>query len=211
MTPDHDLWLRIIGGGALLLSLTVSGYFRRRARLESGTIERRAEGWPLLALRLAIALPLFGMIVLYLIHPPAMAWAAVPLPATLRWLGAGLLLLAAPLVIWVFTNLGRNVSETVLVKSDHQLVTSGPYRWVRHPLYTTGLLLLTGMSLLAANAALALGTVAVAVLIVRVVIPREEAALIATFGDAYRAYRRRTGRLWPSWSANRTIDRTPVG
>jgi protein-S-isoprenylcysteine O-methyltransferase Ste14 len=46
--------------------------------------------------------------------------------------------LTLPAALWVFSALGRNVSETVLTKGDHELVTAGPYRWIRHPLYTTG-------------------------------------------------------------------------
>jgi hypothetical protein len=48
-------------------------------------------------------------------------------------------------------NLGRNVSETVLTKESHELVTSGPYRWIRHPLYTTGIALFVALGLIAAN------------------------------------------------------------
>lgn len=95
------------------------------------------------------------------------------------------------------SSLGRNISETVLTKEDHELVTKGPYRWVRHPLYTAGTLLLIGAALTAANALLGALTALAAVLIRLVVVPHEEARLIETFGDAYRDYRRRTGTLLP--------------
>ena len=104
---------------------------------------------------------------------------------------------AVPAAYWVFTSLGRNVSETILTKSHHTLVTTGPYRWIRHPLYTTGAALLLAIGLMAANwFILLLGLGALASLRM-VVIPLEERELLRKFGDAYRAYMHRTGRLWP--------------
>jgi hypothetical protein len=73
-----------------------------------------------------------------------------------------------PAAWWVFSSIGRNVTETVLTKADHTLVTTGPYRWLRHPLYATAaallsvtlICLLLGVSVRSvgfAQAALALG------------------------------------------------------
>ena len=106
------------------------------------------------------------------------------------------------MVVWVMRSIGRNISETVLTKATHELVTKGPYRWIRHPLYTTGLILLTGLSLLAANAFIATLVLLIGGLIVGVVIPREEASLVQTFGERYQRYRQHTGRLMPSLHRN---------
>jgi protein-S-isoprenylcysteine O-methyltransferase Ste14 len=121
----------------------------------------------------------------------------VSVPAGVRWVGAVLGAAGIPFAYWVFRTIGRNVSETVLTKATHELVTDGPYRWVRHPLYTVGSSLFVAASLLAANWFIGAFTVAVIVMILLVVIPKEEANLIDTFGEAYRAYRKRTGRLLP--------------
>jgi len=76
-------------------------------------------------------------------------------------------------------------------------VTSGPYRWVRHPLYAVGICLFLSVGLMAANGFI-LGWTVLALISVRVVVvPREESALIAKFGDAYRDYRAGTGALFP--------------
>jgi protein-S-isoprenylcysteine O-methyltransferase Ste14 len=116
-----------------------------------------------------------------------------------RWIAAAIGVCLNPMAIWVFRSLGSNVSETVLTRDAQRLVTVGPYRWIRHPLYATGGLLFVVTGLLAANAMiLALAIVALA-LIVAVVIPREEAALVGRFGDDYRTYMRHTGRLLPRW------------
>src|SRR5262245_1941041 len=126
-----------------------------------------------------------------------MAWASLPLPSWLRWLGVGLGVLAVVAAHWVLSNLGRNVSETVLTKRDHELVTSGPYRWIRHPLYTTGITLFIALGLMAANG-FVLAFALIALLTIRViVVPQEEGSLLERFGAEYRNYRRRTGAMLP--------------
>jgi protein-S-isoprenylcysteine O-methyltransferase Ste14 len=144
-----------------------------------------------------ITLPLLLAILAFLIEPRWIAWAQVPLPAWTRWVGAVGGAAAVPLVWWVVSSLGRNISETILTKQDHQLVMRGPYRWVRHPLYAVGILMLASASLLMSSALVAVLTLLVIVGIRRVVIPGEEAALVQKFGDAYIEYCRRTGRLLP--------------
>ena len=102
-------------------------------------------------------------------------------------------MLMVPAAWWVFSSIGRNVTETVLTKADHALVTTGPYRWIRHPLYTMGGALFVAVGLMSASWFI-LGVACLAVALLRVVIvPREEHALIAKFGDEYRAYMNRTG------------------
>ena len=178
-------------------TLTISAYFRARARRLSGTIPRRAEGGAAMALRAIVALPLFLSIVAYVISPPLLDWSAIDLPDTVRWIGAVAGLLCIPSAWWLFRSIGANVSETVLTKEHHQLVTIGPYRWVRHPLYATGGLLLIAAGLMASNWFVLLLAVVALVLVRIVVVPAEERNLIARFGDAYRDYRRRTGALLP--------------
>ena len=76
------------------------------------------------------------------------------------------------------------------------LITSGPYRWVRHPMYTTIFVWAVAFLLMSANwlvGGLWFGLGLVASALVRV----EEAVLIDTFGAAYRVYMRRTGRFLP--------------
>lgn len=186
----------------LVGSLALSAYHRRRARAATGAIPRRAEGPLFLLARALLTLPLFGSVVLYLINPAWMAWAALDAPQTLRWFGVGLGLLTVPCVHWVLSSLGSNVSETVLTKNDHALVQHGPYRWVRHPLYTTGIALFVALGLLAANAFILCMAALALVAIRTVVIPPEEAALHERFGPQYTAYMQHTGALWPRFMGN---------
>jgi len=182
---------------ALVGSLSTSAYHRRRARLQGETIPRRREPRLLLAGRALVALPLFVAILTYLVNPPWMAWAELPLRNWTRWVGVALGFLTVPAAHWVFTSLGRNVSETVLTKSHHELVTSGPYRWIRHPLYTTGIALVLAIGLMAASWFILLFGLITLASIQLVVIPLEERELLTKFGQQYRDYTQRTGRLLP--------------
>ena len=132
----------------------------------------------------------------FLIDPSLMAWSSVPLPVPLRWAGVGLAVVAAALLIWTFRNLGKNLTDTVVTRKDHTLVTTGPYRWVRHPFYVSFALAVLANSLVTANWFLFVtGSVVFVLLVVRT--RKEEDRLIERFGDDYREYMKRTGRFFP--------------
>src|SRR5205823_9502764 len=80
-----------------------------------------------------------------------MAWSSVAVPVWLRWLGVAVVGCAGVLVAWTFHHLGKNLTDTVVTRKDHHLVTSGPYRYVRHPFYLAFALGVVGVSLAAAN------------------------------------------------------------
>lgn len=187
-------WLII---GVLLTALAVSAYHRALARLGGETVARRREGWLFLVLRGLMALAFFGGILAHAVKPDWMAWASFDVPQTLRWLGLVVAALTVLAVHWVLSALGPNVTETVLTKERHDLVTEGPYRWVRHPLYTSGLTLLVALGLMAGCWFVLLATVLAFALLRALVVPREEQALLAKFGERYQTYMSRTGRLWP--------------
>lgn len=178
------------------LAMSIGVYHRWQARKSGERFDRRAEG-----LLLAIVLRLAGLVLwvatlVYLIWPSAIAWASLPLPAWLRWSGALLGLAGAGMMYWTLTNLGKNLTDTVSTRRDATLVTSGPYRFVRHPFYVTAALLMLGASLLSANGLIFAGGLAAMVLLV-VRTPKEEQKLVEKFGDQYRAYMARTGRFVP--------------
>lgn len=194
---DDDLF-RIALGVCLTLILPVALYHRLRSQATGEPLDRRQEGWFILvALRLCGALA-FLAVAAFLIDPSWLAWSAVPLPAAMRWVGVGLFVLCGVLVAWTFHHLGRNLTDTVVTRREHTLVTTGPYRWVRHPFYVAGLVGVVGVSLILANWFLLLvGGLAMALLVVRTA--KEEELLLARFGDEYRRYAARTGRFFPRW------------
>ncbi len=178
-------------------SIVISGYYRKKARESSETIPRRAEGGLALLLRAGMALLLLASFLLYIFVPQAMSWSQVDLPLWVRIAAAILGFACLPFLWWVFTSIGKNISETVLTKQGHQLVTKGPYRWIRHPLYAGALLELFLLGILAGNWFM-LALWALGAFVFRfVVIPKEEANLTRVFGDEYKEYMGRTGALLP--------------
>ena len=125
-----------------------------------------------------------------------MAWSSVPLPAWLRWTGVGLCACSGGLVFWTFRRLGKNLTDTVVTRREHTLVTNGPYRWVRHPFYVSGGLFAVGTSFVAANWFLFVsGVLFICLIVIRTRI--EEENLLTRFGESYPAYMERTGRFIP--------------
>ena len=149
----------------------------------------------LLDLRLSAVPPFFGSIA-WMINPQWMSWSSVPIPVWVRWSGFVLIGIWGLLLVWTFKNLGKNLTDTVVTRREHSLVTTGPYRYVRHPFYLASFLAVVGGSLVAANWFLLLaGIVPSIFLVVRTW--TEEDKLIERFGDAYRNYISKTGRFFP--------------
>lgn len=99
--------------------------------------------------------------------------------------------------LWAVRTLGPRFRTVVLLQADHQLITTGPYRRLRHPSYAGSLLTLLGLGLALGNWLSLLVAVLGALVGFARRIPIEEAALQTRFGDAYTAYARRTWRLIP--------------
>jgi protein-S-isoprenylcysteine O-methyltransferase Ste14 len=114
----------------------------------------------------------------------------------IRWLGvllyaAGGVLRMAPVFV-----LGRRFSGLVAIQPEHRLVTSGPYRFIRHPSYL-GLLVLSLGWALAFRSGVGVILTALTLPVVLARIEAEERLLSETFGAEYEAYRARTSRLLP--------------
>jgi protein-S-isoprenylcysteine O-methyltransferase Ste14 len=192
-----DLAFRWFFFFVLVSAFLISGTYRRRARQSGDVIARQDEGKIVLLIRLVFALPLLISLLLYIIYPQGLSWSHFELPLWLRWVAVGSAVLAVPFILWVFRNIGRNISETVLTKSDHMLITSGPYRWIRHPLYSGSIWMLFSLSLIASNWFLLIYVTIGLVGFRWLVIPAEEKQLVKAFGDNYRNYQQRTGALFP--------------
>jgi protein-S-isoprenylcysteine O-methyltransferase Ste14 len=120
------------------------------------------------------------------------------LPATLPVYLFGVAVLAAGLAftVWARVVLGRNWSGTVTLKEGHELIRSGPYRFVRHPIYT-GLLVAFAGSAIARGEWRGLVALAIAFFALWRKLKLEERWLGETFGEAYERYRADVPALIP--------------
>jgi protein-S-isoprenylcysteine O-methyltransferase Ste14 len=194
---DENVIFQLIVIVLMLSAFSVSAYFRRKAQRSSrDEIDRRKEGdFIMIALRVGGGL-IWLLILAYMIYPPAVAWATIPLPPWLRWMGVFGGFAAVVLLIWMFSSLGMNITDTVVIRKEHKLVTQGPYRWIRHPLYTFGGLLFISLSLVSQIWLIPLLAIpTMAILVQRTAI--EEKALQERFGEEYNQYSKQTGRFFP--------------
>lgn len=140
---------------------------------------------------------MFAMIAAFLL-PRVQLFAFVnfaPVNAVLSSVGVVLAVAGMFLLVWARQTLGRNWSQTVSAKQDHELVTSGPYRRLRHPMYTGGLLACIGSAIVVGGPFVFLLLLLGAIFIWRV--GAEDRLLARQFPDEFPGYARRTNALIP--------------
>ena len=191
---------RILAAVIFFTCIGISGYFRRKADRDTGEkISRKVDGAALMTIIKVVGLALWLTPLVYLLNPNWMAWSKIGLPEWVRWLGVAIGLLCVAMIYWLFSSIGSGITPTSATRKEHKLTTSGPYRWVRHPLYTVGSSMFVAFSMMADNWFIAaLGMLAFIGMAIRT--PKEEANLIEKFGDEYRDYMKRTGRFLPRFS-----------
>jgi protein-S-isoprenylcysteine O-methyltransferase Ste14 len=133
----------------------------------------------------------------FVLAPGWISGLAFPCAVPVRWAGAAVGVLALGLFLWSHSALADEFSVFLQLRQEHRLVEHGPYRYIRHPIYTVSFLLGIAYTLLSANGLVALCWLGGGALFFRARIRREEAMLSAGLGDRYRAYMQRTGSLLP--------------
>ena len=193
---------RILLSGLVILFFIVRIFFTVKSRRERGQkqsdkttadLEVRAN----FIIRRMIVLPALAIVVFfYCIGAPWIRLFSFPMPLWALWTGAILGLGGMGLLVWVHICLGKEWSAKLRVRSDHHLIQSDPYARIRHPMYTALFAIYFSMGILSSNyAILVLIVMAVASIAAR--IPQEEQMLLEKFGEEYRNYMQRTGRLLP--------------
>jgi protein-S-isoprenylcysteine O-methyltransferase Ste14 len=178
-----------------LLWLVWVGYWIAAVAYEGATnrskeTERRVGGTGFLfIILLFVMLPPFGdngaLGVLYLVPPEA-----------LRVLGLIMVTTGVTLAIWARRHLGTNWSGVPSLKKGHELVTTGPYSAVRHPIYTGIMFGMLGSTLVLGTVG-SLAVLVLASLVVAVRVHQEEGLMVSQFGEAYEEYRKKTKTIVP--------------
>jgi len=188
---------RILAAVILFTGCGISIYYRRKADIETGEkLSRKVDGNAMMNIIRFGGLILWLSPLVYLVNPAWMAWSKVGLPDWTRTLGIGIGILCVAGIYWLFSSIGSGITPVSTTRKEHRLSTSGPYRWVRHPLYTVASSMFIAFGMMADNWFIAaLGVLAFIAMAIRT--PKEEANLIEKFGDEYREYMKRTGRFLP--------------
>lgn len=194
---ETTIIFRIILPLLIIAFVTHRGYYiKKQTRPEDDTLKQREES---AASKLAGLLGVIGLLatIVYIIKPGWLSWAGLPIPVWLRWTGVFLALIGFVMLQWAQNRLGKNWSDTPRMMHAQKLVTNGPYKLVRHPIYTAFILILGSTLLVSANWLIGLSWIGMTSLEIVSRINFEEALMIEYFGDQYREYMKKTGRLFP--------------
>ena len=171
-------------------------YVKNHSQPEDVTLKQRQEG---IASKVSEVLGLMGFIsvIAFVINPNWLAFASLSFPVWLRWVGIALALAGFALLQWAQVTLGKSWSDTPRMMKEQTLITSGPYQFIRHPIYTAFVLILGSALLISANWLIGLAWLGMTVLEVASRVGFEESLMLEYFGDQYREYMKKTGRLLP--------------
>jgi protein-S-isoprenylcysteine O-methyltransferase Ste14 len=174
--------------------VVIRGIYGSRAKNNEKAVSR-ADGLD----RAVMVIVFMGCLLLPVVYlfTPWLAFADYHLPAFVPWFGAAVMVVA----LWLFwrshADLGQNWSVTLELRKGHQLVKHGVYRSIRHPMYASILLFGLGQGLLLQNWLAGWSAFLTFALMYFVRTPREEHMMCEFFGQEYRDYMRRTGRVFP--------------
>ena len=175
-------WL-VFGGVWLVASVST----KRTVYRES--VGERARYWLLLVIA-------YVLLVQGRRFPYPLSLILIPQTVSSGWTGAVLCSCGLALAIWARLILGRNWSGVVTLKKDHELIQRGPYRFVRHPIYT-------GLQFMFLGTAIALGHLAAFIAVPLVFVSfwiklsQEELLMLKQFPNDYPDYQRRVKRIIP--------------
>jgi len=174
--------------GSFAAFMLVAQFARARGRRLRGPSVQRAVG-------IAQWSPYFFWV------PYAVIWLrpgpSLELLEPITWLGLALGVGGVASALWAIVAIGRHYDLELEVHADHEVVRTGPYRLVRHPIYTGLLIHLIGACLATGNLLLAAGTFLVVLPIFYLRARIEEELLRKQLGPAYDAYAREVGMVIP--------------
>ena len=171
-------------------------YVKTKSKPEDATLKKREEG---IVSKIAGLLGMAGFVSMlaYVINPTWLAFADLSFPIWLRWTGVGIALAGFALLQWAQMTLANSWSDTPRMMKEQTLITSGPYRMIRHPIYTAFILILGSTLFISSNWLVGLCWLTMTVMEVISRVGFEESLMLEYFGEQYREYMKRTGRLFP--------------
>jgi protein-S-isoprenylcysteine O-methyltransferase Ste14 len=187
MVPDFGRWIESIW-------LLVGVYWLLAASRLKPVVRR--ESWRTRTFTLAILAAACALLFSSTTSVGVLAFRLLPQLSGLGWVGLGLTATGCAFAVWARVRLGSNWSASVTRKQQHELVRSGPYAIVRHPIYAGFLLAILGTAL-AQGELRALMALALAFVAWWAKACLEERFLVEEFGGAYTTYCRQVSQLIP--------------
>jgi len=151
----------------------------------------------LLRIRPLLGLPIYIGFVEWLVPFVWFPWAYLPFPPWVNWLGLFLLFISILFLWWSFLSIGANYHGTIGLHKNHQLITTGSYKYIRHPITISFIPVMISIFLLTSNWLIGVPALVLTITILIVRTPVEETQLLDRFGDEYKQYKKRTGKFFP--------------
>lgn len=135
-------------------------------------------------------------------------WAMTPFvdrfnidfPLWLRLLGIVMSIISLPYFWWIHKTLGQNWSPSLEIRKGHELIKTGPYKIIRHPMYLQILIWTIGQALIVSNFIVSPFGLVAWIFLYFIRVPKEEKMMNETFRSEYTNYIKRTGKIFPKLS-----------
>lgn len=190
---DFETLFRAILGILLIVFFGIRVYFQKQAK-KVERVSRRHERRD----RFFYNLILGSYLLMFLyVFTPWLDFAHISLPAWVRLIGVLITCSGIWLFTWSHQTLGANWSGVLEISEGHRLVIEGPYRYVRHPMYSAFFIFGLGILFQSANWFIGAPHFMMVLWMYLTRVASEEAMMIDHFGDAYRQYMTTTRRLLP--------------
>lgn len=174
----------------------IRSYYGRIVRKEGGEVVSMESDLSSVILRVLIVIETV-VFLLFIRNFSPLLWAKLPFPPEVRWIGFGIGVLSLLLFVSVHQVMRSNFSSILLIRENHELIDKGPYKRIRHPMYTAFFLLHFSVFLVSSNWIMGIIWIGGISLVIALRIKREEAMMIKQFGEKYREYQKRSALFLP--------------
>lgn len=191
---DETIWKIIfIVMGAVCSTVIRMPHAKKYKKTEKITSEKPSRE------KFLVYLATVGMMVMPVIYvfTPWLNSFSINLPEWARWSGVVVFGFYLFLFWWVHKILGKNWSPLLEIRKDHKLITEGPYKYVRHPMYTSMWLAVAGFWLISSNWVVGIVAFVTWSILYFIRLPDEEKMMIEEFGQQYENYIKRTKKIIP--------------
>jgi protein-S-isoprenylcysteine O-methyltransferase Ste14 len=192
---EEELMFRIIFVLTYAIFGSIRIYYRKQTLGRESEKEESLRDPQTIFLSIVI-LAYFATMFIYILLPDWIFWAHLDLHILIRWFGVALGVLIIGLLTWIHQTLGRQYAAKLEIQKEHTLIEAGPYKNVRHPMYTVFISFSLAVALISSNLLILIFAILIAIPF-HWIAQKEERMLTDQFGEDYLSYIDRTRRFLP--------------
>mgnify|MGYP006293658905 CR=1 FL=1 len=188
----------------LLFSLlsVMRWFFKLKYHVYKGGVFTKNEGAVFTAARIVLGLPLIAAVILYTFFPDLQPWMYVSIHPGIRICSTLAASASLILLYWIHKTLKDNFSTNLRMRKTANLITEGPYHFIRHPMYSAYFVLMLSAFGISRNFFIGIFGVSIILLLMTFRRRKEEMQLIERYGDDYKYYKNNTPAFFPKLFQN---------